>query len=329
MDLAIPPAERNKRICKDDSSSHPCQTRLEWDGEIDEKRAKELQLRPGLKLSILDFRPSADTVINFDIEDAQLIFGYFMVGAVESTIDRGLGEKRSFTANTGYCGISFLPHIRGSHKYPTRRSVSTIHIEMDPTLLNVMVEEELADMPPDFRAIVEGALDRHYYRFGSMTAPMQVALYQMLKCPYQGLTKRLFLESKTLELIALQLEQSVLKSKKDKMSSRLRPADIERIHEAKDIIVNNMQKPPSLMELARQAGLNDFKLKKGFRQVFGRTVFGFLHEYRMEQSRKLLEEGKINVKEVSYTVGYMNAHSFSDAFKKRYGIRPSNYQKGE
>jgi AraC family transcriptional activator of pyochelin receptor len=84
-----------------------------------------------------------------------------------------------------------------------------------------------------------------------------------------------------------------------------------------------MKQPPSLMELARQVGLNDFKLKMGFRRVFGKTVFGYLHELRMERSRLLLEEGKMNVKEVSYAVGYMDSGRFSDAFKKQFGVRPS------
>jgi len=292
--------------------------------------ATDFQLRPGLKLSILDFSPPVDTVLRFDIEKTQLIFGYFMLGEAKSAIDHGAGQKMNIKANAGFCGVSFLPRLRGSNKYQTGSSVSTIHIEMEPALLNaLMQEEEIADMLPDFRAIVEGAGDPCYCRFGTMNAAMHTALYQMLNCSYQGLTKRLFLESKTLELIALQLEQSVLNHHCHAMHSCLKPADIERIHGAKDILIKNMQNPPSLMELARQTGLNDFKLKKGFRQVFGKTVFGFLHEYRMEQSRKFLEQGNMNVKEVSYIVGYMNAHSFSDAFKNRYGVRPSNYQKGK
>ena len=291
--------------------------------------ATDFQLRPGLKLSVLDFSPSVETVLHFDIEKTQLIFGYLMLGIAKSAIDHGPGQKMNIKANAGFCGISFLPRLRGSNQYQPGGSVSAIHIEMNPTLLNALMEEDVVDMPPDFRAIVEGTYDQCYCRFGTMNTPMHTALYQMLNCSYQGLTKRLFLESKTLELIALQLEQSVLNHNCNAMQSCLKPADIERIHGAKDILINNMQNPPSLMELSRQTGINDFKLKKGFRQVFGKTVFGFLHEYRMEKSRKFLEQGNMNVKEVSYIVGYINAHSFSDAFKKRYGVRPSSYQKGE
>ena len=95
----------------------------------------------------------------------------------------------------------------------------------------------------------------------------------MLNCSYQGLTKSLFLESKALELVALQLEQSLFSTKSVKSPPVLRQTDIERIREAKDIVIRNMKQPLSLMELARQVGLNEFKLKRGFRRVFGKTVF--------------------------------------------------------
>ena len=330
MNLSISMADRNERLGRDESSNHPdsYDPLLKDPDDFNRSWMQEIRIRAGLKLSILDFSPPVDTVINFDVEHAQLIFGYFFSGGVKSTINYALSRKMGINAKTGFCGISFLPHLRVSNKFPAGSPVRAIHIQVETVLLNVMIEEEFDYMPSDFRAIVEGSLDQHYYRFGTMTPSMQIAVYQMLNCPYQGLTKRLYLESKTMELMALQLEQSVFGNNGAKISQALRPADIERIHEAKDIIIHNMQKPPSLLEIARQVGLNDFKLKKGFRQVFGKTVFGYLHEHRMEQSRQLLEEGKMNVKEVSHVIGYMNSHSFSDAFKKQFGVRPSTYLKG-
>ena len=105
----------------------------------------------------------------------------------------------------------------------------------------------------------------------------------------------------------------------------LRSADIERIHEAKDILISNMQNPPSLFDLARQVGLNDYKLKIGFRQVFGTTVFGYLRECRMERARLLFEERKLNVAEVAFAIGYTHLGHFADSFKKQFGIKPSSY----
>lgn len=87
------------------------------------------------------------------------------------------------------------------------------------------------------------------------------------------------------------------------------------------------QSLPGLLEQMNQAGTNDYKLKIGFRQVFGTTVFGYLRNQRMEQARQLLLEKQMNVSEVAQTVGYTSFSRFSTAFKHYFGITPKAYQK--
>ncbi len=327
MNLSISMADRNERFGKTESSSHldSSDPLLEWSGNIDRDWAKEIELRPGLKMIITDFTFPEDFTLYFDIERAPLIFCFLLSGKGLSTVNHRRRQELIIDAKTGTSYVSFLPKSRGLSELSAGMPVRMLHIQIDPILLNTFLEGEFDYIPTDFRAVVEGSIEKHYYRSGTMISSMQIALYQMMNCPYQGLTKRLFLESKALELVALQLEQLVFAKNSAKSPPALCPTDIERIHEAKDIVIRNMKQPPSLMELARQVGLNDFKLKIGFRQVFGKTAFGFLHEHRMEQSRQLLEEGKMNVKEVSYVVGYMDSGRFSDAFKKQFGVRPSIY----
>ncbi len=107
-------------------------------------------------------------------------------------------------------------------------------------------------------------------------------------------------------------------------ANSLKPDDIEQIHLAKAILTANFHNPPSLIELARQVSLNDYKLKQGFRQVFGTTVFGYLYQYRMEKARQLLAEQRLNVGEVAQAVGYANQSRFAVAFRKQYGVNPKS-----
>ncbi|MCD8489485.1 MAG: AraC family transcriptional regulator [Desertifilum sp.] len=74
--------------------------------------------------------------------------------------------------------------------------------------------------------------------------------------------------------------------------------------------------------MARQVGLNDCTLKRGFRQVFGKTVFGYLHEYRLEYARQLLEERRLNVSEVAQKIGFVNRSYFAAAFRKKVWPHP-------
>jgi AraC-like DNA-binding protein len=106
---------------------------------------------------------------------------------------------------------------------------------------------------------------------------------------------------------------------------KLQADDIERIYQARDILRDRFKNPPSLINLAHQVGLNDYKLKIGFRHVFGTTTFGYLHSYRMEQASQLLRERHLSVTAVAKAVGYASRSSFVKAFQKKFGVSPSRY----
>ncbi|MEM6612988.1 MAG: AraC family transcriptional regulator, partial [Cyanobacteria bacterium P01_C01_bin.72] len=91
--------------------------------------------------------------------------------------------------------------------------------------------------------------------------------------------------------------------------------------------IDNLENPPSLIELARQVGLNDFKLKRGFREEFGQSAFKYLHDYRLEQAKHLLAQGEMKVQEVALRVGFESRSYFAIAFRKKYGVNPKQYMK--
>ncbi|MNI51276.1 Regulatory protein PchR [compost metagenome] len=84
-----------------------------------------------------------------------------------------------------------------------------------------------------------------------------------------------------------------------------------------------MEDPPSLLELSRLVGLNDYKLKIGFKNEYGNTVFGYLREKRMEHALYLLQKGDISVSRAASLVGYANFSHFAEVFRKYYGFNPS------
>lgn len=133
--------------------------------------------------------------------------------------------------------------------------------------------------------------------------------------------KRLLLEAGIVDLL-IKLYQP------DETTSQpiFNDADKTRLLEARNIVEQNLKHPCSLIELSRKTGLNDFKLKKGFKALFGNTVFGYLAELRMTLAYKLLKDGR-TVSEVAETVGYKNAHHFTAAFKKHFDMLPSKVSK--
>ena len=91
-----------------------------------------------------------------------------------------------------------------------------------------------------------------------------MAIHQILDSPYQGSLRRLYLESKTLELITHNLAQLVVDKNRHNSPFTLQSGDIERVREARDVLIRNLENPPSLLELARQVGINKNKLNQGF-----------------------------------------------------------------
>mgnify|MGYP006299517123 CR=1 FL=1 len=101
--------------------------------------------------------------------------------------------------------------------------------------------------------------------------------------------------------------------------------NVRRIRMAKEIMISRMAEPPTLAELSQEVGLSLKKLKEGFKQIYGDSVFGFLFDYKMDYARKMLETGKHNVNEVGLKVGYSTASHFIASFKKKFGTTPKKY----
>ncbi|PZO35598.1 MAG: AraC family transcriptional regulator [Shackletoniella antarctica] len=197
-----------------------------------------------------------------------------------------------------------------------------VDIHLDPTLLTALIESHSAMLSKTLQNMLAGECKFPFVDPIAITPGMQTALWQILQCPYQGLTQTLYLEAKSLELIALFLDAIDDGSTSQPVLHR---DDLERIHQARQILQNNLQTPPSLIDLARQVGLNDRKLKEGFRQAFNTTVFGYLTQQRMEKACQLLVQQR-SVAAVAAIVGYASPTAFSGAFRRRLGMTPKAYQ---
>lgn len=135
---------------------------------------------------------------------------------------------------------------------------------------------------------------------------------------YEGGWQHLYLQARALEQLALQCKQQ-----EDAVRlSSLRRTEVDKIYQAREALLRDIQHPPSLAALARLAGLNEYKLKSGFKEVFGNTVFGYLKDHRLNLARQLLLEGNRTVTEVAYETGYTTLQHFSNEFKKKFGITP-------
>ena len=216
--------------------------------------------------------------------------------------------------------------MQATTDYAANQSVEMLTIGIKPELFKALVPSADEDFNFGQDVAIQTAIAESLATVHQTTPAMLTVLSKIINCPYQGDLKRLYLESKLLELIVLKLAQVQQEKPPPPPGIRLKADDIEQIHRARDILVQNLQQPPSLTELARLVEINDFKLKRGFRQVFGTTVFGYLYQCRMEKAQHLLENGADSIAQVAQVVGYASPSQFSAAFKRKFGLSPRTYK---
>jgi AraC-like DNA-binding protein len=166
--------------------------------------------------------------------------------------------------------------------------------------------------------------DKKYYAQEGVSPTISVILSQIMNYNLHPTIKELYFRAKVYELMALYFNRSDSYDM-DQCPFLADEENVKRIRRAKEIVISRMSEPPSLNELAEEIGLSLKKLKEGFKQVYGDSVYSFLFDYKMEYARKLLETNRYNVNEVGLKVGYSTASHFIAAFKKKFGTTPKKY----
>lgn len=166
--------------------------------------------------------------------------------------------------------------------------------------------------------------DKKYYKDGKISPSMAISLNQIINYNLNSSIKNLYFKGKGLELLSLYFNRSE-DADIEQCPFLVDETNVIKIRKAKDIIISRMSEPPTLQALSEEIGLSLKKLKEGFKQIYGDSVFSFLFDYKMEVARKLLEAGDHNVNEVGLKVGYSTSSHFISAFKKKYGTTPKKY----
>ncbi len=161
-------------------------------------------------------------------------------------------------------------------------------------------------------------------KWGTIDASIQSTLDQMRNNQYLGSLQKTFLFSKCFELLVLCIE-NISKINADSFFSS--KAEKEKIMAARDFLNARLDDPPTLLEVSKHVGLNIYKLKKGFKEMFNETVFGYLSKRRMNLAYQLLINSSKSISEVAFELGYSSPQHFSGQFKNKFGNSPKFIRK--
>jgi len=156
-----------------------------------------------------------------------------------------------------------------------------------------------------------------------VTPGMLDALYRLIHAPYSPFVLN-FHANIVKELLHKMLHQA---SKSPGQHEKSSFDDLEKIYAAKEFIDANLPHHFAINRIAVRVALNEQKLKEGFREIFGKGLFEYLHDTILELAQKEIEQTRRSIKQIAFRAGYKKANNFSAAFKKKYGLSPSRWRK--
>lgn len=290
--------------------------------EIGRGSLRKTMLRNGFELYITDFKLHEPLIMKRESNSPVIGLNFALSGSTRNRMQYSTNDD--WVTDSGQSILYYTPASNTSGEAAAKEPILYVSIQMESWFFNTLLERETDRIPDDFADIDSGSPSRYQYT-DVITPLMQAVVHQILNCPYHGLTRQLYLEGKAYELIAYKLEQSLSNKKEYQKTFTLRPHDIERVHHARELFSRDFQNPPKLLDLARAVGLPHPKLNFCFREMYGTTVFGYLREMRLNKAKSLLDEGRMNVTEAAYSVGYSSLSHFAMAFKDYHGVAPGNY----
>ena len=168
------------------------------------------------------------------------------------------------------------------------------------------------------------SLNQKHYSENLISNSILIVLNQIIKNDMDNSTRSLLYKAKIYELFSL-IFKKTKEIDLDQCPFLNNDENLKKIAKAKDVILKDIKNPPSLIELSKTINLSLKNLKKGFKEIYGKPVYKYLFDFKMERAKQLLSNGNLNVNEVSYDLGYSSSSHFIAAFKKKYGITPRTY----
>jgi len=262
---------------------------------------------------------------DLSIESDSILFLFVMDG--ECTLSSSLESGNLLLDPSNYLVLSY-PYKDWNLTITIKGGTKILLLSIPIRKLHEFINKQLSSDHTKINESLRNYKVKNFYSSRKVIPAISVTIHQVFNNSLKESFQKLYHVSKVMELLSYHLDSSDQDVKYDTKCPFLSDNfEIEKIKDAQKIITENMMDPPTLTELARAVGTNEYKLKVGFKNLFGNTVYGHLNDYRMDKARELLEIDGHQIKEVAYQVGYSNPSHFITAFKKKFGVTPKKYLK--
>lgn len=282
---------------------------------------KRIQVTDAIFIDVTQGKYESNVALlrHFDNLKPHIGFNFCCSGATSFGLN---GHYSTAHASSAEHNNFFMPRCSVTQELILTPQIELITCYIDATFFAHLINEHIECLPKRLQQLL--ADQQNCYFASYPWQPMIKIILQQIVCnTMSSLAQKLFFESKVLELLAIVLDLYAPQLTK---AITISDTDIDKIHFARNILLQDIAHPPGLFELAKQVGTNEFTLKKGFKELFDLPVYKYLHKERMENAALLLQTASIPVGEVAASVGYSSFSSFTQAFTKYHGITPLKFK---
>ncbi len=283
-------------------------------------------LMPGLYLTCAEIDAKAPLSQNL-IGKGQLSFQFCL--DLDVSLVNHAGTQ--YELKPGILAVFFRPKGERFHSLVNKGHSLIFTLHVDPEFFtNNNVGFTTDSLPKNLAKIVNTPEEHNHFYW--CTIPMTIAMFQLhshiLNCEWPESLKTPYFNAKFLELLCEALSALAEKNNKGTQSALLN-RDVKALKKAQLIIEENYTADLSISQLAVKVGMSERKFKKTFKVFYGIPPFEYMQRLRMEQGKKLLKEGRFNITEIAYSLGYEHSCNFTTAFKRYTGVSPSFFKKNK
>lgn len=258
-----------------------------------------------------------ESLFDYNIDKSHIQFHFCLKGDSKFQFNNG---SYSFPVTSGNSILLYNPN----QELPIKASLASNSLVLSVLISIKKFHSLFSNQADQISFLNQDNIGNKFYKEKKLAPMISVVLNQMVQQSVHQSMYKLYLRAKVFELMSLYF------NKDKEMDIEQCPflvddKNIKKIRNAKEIIISRMTEPPTLTDLATEVEISLKKLKEGFKQVYGASVYVFLLDYKMQVSKRLLSSGNYNVNEVALKVGYSTATHFINAFKKKFGTTPKKY----
>lgn len=236
---------------------------------------------------------------------------YFVKGLME-----GVARRNQYN-------LTFLPESHCEFRLK-KGEYEMFGVEFNPEYLRKLSGDDSPLLQEFINSVMErraaSITETHYMA----TPDIMDVVSELVNFRYPGKMRKLYIKSRVVDLLRLSIEN--ISTEKNSVNG-VSTSDMKALNGVKGHLLQNLDNPGSLGEIAQRMGINEFKLKTGFRKLFGKSVIGFVRDERLRQARELITKTDLPIKVIATKAGYRSITNFTTAFRKRFGYPPGTLKR--